>query len=338
MSEIPTYNDPGEEKRRSARMLHTVPIVVTGIDALGQPFKESTATVMVSCTGCKYRSTHYVPKNSELTVEINRRNAPKAPRIMKARVVWVQRPSNYRDQFHIAVEFEVPGNVWGIAAPPENWFPHPEDIELEIPVTEPVDLNSFRASDGPSRTSTPYSGSFTSSIETIERAVSSLGERGSLPHLTAVTTIVAEAPKPAVNAEKAVLAMPRKEALAASVAAETSVQHAVKEILAKELGIFRTQIATEVREAVSEAMRTLVTEESTAAIGKIQEQSSKGVAAVTEQAQKVLQEITEKLDEKMKAAVQAAIAANPEVLQAAKPRALRKSSKRKTKAEISPEV
>ena len=338
MSEIPTYNDPGEEKRRSARLLHTVPIVVTGIDALGQPFKESTATVMVSCTGCKYRSTHYVPKNSELTVEINRRNAPKAPRIMKARVVWVQRPSNYRDQFHIAVEFEVPGNVWGIAAPPENWFPHPEDIELEIPVTEPVDLNSFRASDGPSRTSTPYSSSFTSSIETIERAVSSLGERGSLPHLTALTTIVAEAPKPAVNAEKAVLAMPRKEALAASVAAETSVQHAVKEILAKELGIFRTQIATEVREAVTEAMRTLVTEESTAAIGKIQEQSSKGVAAVTEQAQKVLQEITEKLDEKMKAAVQAAIAANPEVLQAAKPRAPRKSSKRRTKAEIPPEV
>jgi hypothetical protein len=145
VSEIPTSNDPGEEKRRSVRMLHTVPIVVTGIDALGQSFKESTATVMVSCTGCKYRSTHYVPKNSQLTVQINRRNAPNAPRIMKARVVWVQRPSNYRDQFHIAVEFEVPGNVWGIAVPPESWFPHPEDIELEIPVSEPVNLGSFRA-------------------------------------------------------------------------------------------------------------------------------------------------------------------------------------------------
>ena len=318
-------------------MLHTVPIVVTGIDALGQPFKESTATVMVSCTGCKYRSTHYVPKNSQLTVEITRRNAPKAPRIMKARVVWVQRPSNYRDQFHIAVEFDVPGNVWGIAVPPENWFPHPEDIELEIPVTEPVELGSFGTSGGPSGHSTPYSSSFTSSIETIERPVSSLGKQGSLPHLTAVTTMVAEAPKSAVNAEKTVLAMPRKEALAASVAAESGVQHLVKEILAKELGTFRTQIATEVREAVSEAMRTLLTAES-AALTKIQEQSSEGVAAVTEQAQKALREITGELDEKIKSAVETAIAASPELLQAPKPRTPRKSSKRKTKTEAPPEI
>jgi hypothetical protein len=319
-------------------MLHTVPIVVTGIDALGQPFKESTATVMVSCTGCKYRSTHYVPKNSQLTVEITRRNAPKAPRIMQARVVWVQRPSNYRDQFHIAVEFDVPGNVWGIAVPPENWFPHPEDIELEIPVTEPVELGSFGTSGGPSGHSTPYSGSFTSSIETIERPISSLGKQGSLPHLTAVTTMVAEAPKSAVNAEKTVLAMPRKEALAASVAAESGVQHLVKEILAKELGTFRTQIATEVREAVSEAMRTLLTAESAAALTKIQEQSSKGVAAVTEQAQKALREITGKLEENIKSAVETAIAASPETLQAPKPRTSRKNSKRKTKTEAPPEI
>ena len=319
-------------------MLHTVPIVVTGIDALGQPFKESTATVMVSCTGCKYRSTHYVPKNSQLTVEITRRNAPKAPRIMQARVVWVQRPSNYRDQFHIAVEFDVPGNVWGIAVPPENWFPHPEDIELEIPVTEPVELGSFGTSGGPSGHSAPYSSSFTSSIETIERPVSSLGKQGSLPHLTAVTTMVAEAPKSAVNAEKTVLAMPRKEALAASVAAESGVQHLVKEILAKELGTFRTQIATEVREAVSEAMQTLLTAESAAALTKIQEQSSKGVAAVTEQAQKVLREITGKLEENIKSAVETAIAASPETLQALKPRTPRKSSKRKTKTEAPPEI
>ena len=319
-------------------MLHTVPIVVTGIDALGQPFKESTATVMVSCTGCKYRSTHYVPKNSQLTVEITRRNAPKAPRIMQARVVWVQRPSNYRDQFHIAVEFDVPGNVWGIAVPPENWFPHPEDIELEIPVTEPVELGSFGTSGGPSGHSTPYSSSFTSSIETIERPVSSLGKQGSLPHLTAVTTMVAEAPKSAVNAEKTVLAMPRKEALAASVAAESGVQHSIKEILAKELGTFRAQIATEVREAVSEAMQTLLTAESAAALTKIQEQSSKGVAAVTEQAQKVLREITGKLEENIKSAVETAIAASPETLQALKPRTPRKSSKRKTKTEAPPEI
>jgi len=252
--------------------------------------------------------------------------------------VWVQRPSNYRDQFHIAVEFEVPGNVWGIAVPPESWFPHPEDIELEIPVSEPVNLGSFRAKEGPSPTSTPYSGSFTSSIETLERPLSGLAERGSLPHLTSVTTMVADKPQPAGNAEKIVLAMPRKEALAASVAAETGTQHAVKEILAKELEIFRAQIAAEMREALSEATRIHLTDETAAAISKILEQSGKGVAAVAEQAQKALQEITGKLDEKIKAALEAAIAANPEPLQVPKPRTPRKSSKRKTKAETSPEI
>jgi DNA anti-recombination protein RmuC len=149
--------------------------------------------------------------------------------------------------------------------------------------------------------------------------------------------MVAEAPKSALNAEKTVLAMPRKEALAASVAAESGVQHSIKEILAKELGTFRAQIATEVREAVSEAMRTLLTAES-AALTKIQEQSSEGVAAVTEQAQKALREITGELDEKIKSAVETAIAASPELLQAPKPRTPRKSSKRKTKTEAPPEI
>ncbi len=56
--------DPGTQKRRSTRIVQAVPITVTGTDALGQPFKERTTTVMVNCHGCKYQSKHYVPKNS----------------------------------------------------------------------------------------------------------------------------------------------------------------------------------------------------------------------------------------------------------------------------------
>jgi hypothetical protein len=32
-------NDPGTQKRRSTRIVQAVPISVTGVDALGQPFK-----------------------------------------------------------------------------------------------------------------------------------------------------------------------------------------------------------------------------------------------------------------------------------------------------------
>ncbi len=64
--------DPGAQKRRSTRIVQAVPITVTGVDALGQPFKERTTTVMVNCHGCKYQSKHYVPKNSTVTLEIPR--------------------------------------------------------------------------------------------------------------------------------------------------------------------------------------------------------------------------------------------------------------------------
>jgi hypothetical protein len=338
VSEDPTKNDPGAEKRRSARLLHSVPIIVTGTDALGQPFKESTATVMVSCTGCKYRSTHYVPKNSTLTVEINRGNTPRSRRLMQARVVWVQRPSNYRDQFHIAVEFEVPGNVWGIASPPENWFPHPEDIELEIPVTEPVDLDSLNARDGRAQSSGPYSGSFTSSVETIERPDARLAKGGSQPHMTAATTIVAEMPKPSPGAEKIVLAMPKKEIIVANLQLETSVQSVVKEILAKELGIFRSQIETQVNEAVAAAVRTSLKEEVSGAIKKVVEQSDTAVSAIMEQAEITMRTFSERFDQRIKTVSEAVSVVSAVAAETAKPRAARKNAKRKSKVEVTQEA
>jgi hypothetical protein len=111
--------DPGTQKRRSTRIVQAVPITVTGTDALGQPFKERTTTVMVNCHGCKYQSKHYVPKNSMVTLDIPRPEG--GPFHTQGRVVWVQRPRTVRELFQIGLEFEVPGNFWGIAFPPEDW-------------------------------------------------------------------------------------------------------------------------------------------------------------------------------------------------------------------------
>src|SRR5579864_3112564 len=72
VSESVVSDDPGAQKRRSTRIAHAVPITVTGVDALGQPFKERTTTVMVNCHGCKYQSKHYVPKDSNVKLEIPR--------------------------------------------------------------------------------------------------------------------------------------------------------------------------------------------------------------------------------------------------------------------------
>ncbi len=109
-------NDAGTQKRRSTRIVQAIPINVAGVDALGQPFKERTTTVMVNCHGCKYQSKHYVPKNSTITLEIPRPEPTLPPRIVKGRVVWVQRPKG-SELFQIGLEFETNGNVWGIAFP-----------------------------------------------------------------------------------------------------------------------------------------------------------------------------------------------------------------------------
>jgi len=127
-------DERGAENRRSTRVIHAVPVTIRGNDALGQKFEEFTSTVTVNCNGCKYESKHYVPKGSTLTIEIGARERGGGSRLFPARVVWVQRPRTYRDVFHIALEFEVPGNVWDIKSPPKDWFPHPDDEELIIPV------------------------------------------------------------------------------------------------------------------------------------------------------------------------------------------------------------
>jgi hypothetical protein len=118
------------EKRRSTRVVRAFPITVIGVDALQEPFMEHTTTVMVSCHGCKYQSTHYVPRGSaiELQIAAARRGVP--PRRVSAKVIWVQRPRNAKDVLHVGLDFEVPGNVWDIPAPPGDWFPVPGEAQL----------------------------------------------------------------------------------------------------------------------------------------------------------------------------------------------------------------
>jgi hypothetical protein len=132
VSDSPRSKEPGAEKRRSTRLAKSVPIKINGTDALGQPFHESTLTVMIDCYGCKYQSTHYAPKGSTVSVEIRRLEPPRPSHVVKARVVWVQRPKTYREVYHVALAFEVPGNVWGIPWPPTDWFPYPGEEDAKV--------------------------------------------------------------------------------------------------------------------------------------------------------------------------------------------------------------
>ena len=135
MAENLDSNGGGAEKRRSTRVMHSASITIKGTDTLGQPFRESTKTVMVNCYGCQYQGIRYPAPNSSIMLEVSRGDHRRLPRVVPARVIWVRRPQAYRTLYHVGIEFEVPGNVWDIALPPGDWFPCPEDEELVIPVS-----------------------------------------------------------------------------------------------------------------------------------------------------------------------------------------------------------
>ncbi len=95
-----------------------MPLIIRGIDLLGQPFEERTSTLALNLNGCRYSSKHHLPKNTWVTLELpqgdQRRN-------LRARVAWIQRPHSVREFFQIAVELENPANVWGVEDPPADW-------------------------------------------------------------------------------------------------------------------------------------------------------------------------------------------------------------------------
>jgi hypothetical protein len=119
-----TAVNPASElrKRRSTRIVQAVPLEVTGVDALGRPFVERTSSLILNCHGCRFQSKHYVLKNMWVKLEVPNAEADKPPRTVRGRVAWIQRPRTVRQLFQVALELENPGNVWGIAFPPEDWF------------------------------------------------------------------------------------------------------------------------------------------------------------------------------------------------------------------------
>ena len=122
-------------KRRSTRIVQAVPLAVTGVDALGRPFTERTSTLIINCHGCRYQSKHYVLKNMWVTLEIPHPESGQQARNVRGRVAWIQRPRTVRQLFQVALELEQPGNAWGMAFPPEDWFTFPEENPAQSTTT-----------------------------------------------------------------------------------------------------------------------------------------------------------------------------------------------------------
>src|SRR5258708_2204964 len=130
-------------KRRSTRIVQAVPLTVAGVDALGRQFSEHTSTLIINCHGCRYQSKHYVLKNMWVTLEVPHPEAGQPPRTVRGRVAWIQRPRTVRQLFQVALELELPGNAWGIAFPPDDWFAFPDAAQADVGAPGVADLQEL---------------------------------------------------------------------------------------------------------------------------------------------------------------------------------------------------
>lgn len=111
----------GEQRRRSTRLEQTSPVIIRGVDLLGQPFEERTAAQNLSFHGCRYASKHHLPKNTWVTLEVPSGESRGDAMCVRARIAWIQRPQTLRDLFQIGAELEKGTNVWGVTSPPSDW-------------------------------------------------------------------------------------------------------------------------------------------------------------------------------------------------------------------------
>jgi len=302
LSEQLASNDPGLQKRRSTRIVQAVPISVTGVDALGQPFKERTTTVMVNCHGAKYQSKHYVPKNSTVTLEIPRPEPDIPPRKVQGRVIWVQRPRTVRELFQIALEFDTPGNVWGIAFPPEDWFPCPEDQGSVIPA--------------PSQSG----GAIEIDVTAIPHTPSAAAPPPPVPeqHAEAAPEATAEgkihvvpsAPAPAAASAEAQAVVARQMAKMVADAKETldkSLRREAQTAINDEMTVVRQQLDAQLHDAVERAIKSSMERVTESETRKVVQQAANRTNELVEEARRTTEASIGQLDAKVRQAVEQAV-------------------------------
>ena len=110
----------GTDARRSSRIERTVPLHIMGTDKNGQPFVEESSVVSLNRHGCQYSSRHELPLKSRVTLRVTRSGGPAYPLVVRARVCSILSPQAPGEFCQVGVEFETPGNLWGIYAPPDD--------------------------------------------------------------------------------------------------------------------------------------------------------------------------------------------------------------------------
>ena len=113
---MPKALEGGAAGRRSTRVPIAIPVMLSGQDASGKNFQESTRTLVINKQGAKVLTKNKLALGAELAVE-NRALG----HITKANVVWLGKPPGPNEPAELGIQLTKAENCWGIDFPPEDW-------------------------------------------------------------------------------------------------------------------------------------------------------------------------------------------------------------------------
>jgi curved DNA-binding protein CbpA len=111
-------------KRRSTRIVHIVPLIVSWLDSHGSTIVEETATVSINCHGFQYFSRQRPPKDASATFKIianKKEDKPAAHPAYPGRIAWARKSRRLDGLFLVGMELGIPLNIWDVDEVPEDW-------------------------------------------------------------------------------------------------------------------------------------------------------------------------------------------------------------------------
>ncbi len=117
-------------RRRSQRVLMTIPVRVSGQSAVGLPFEEETHTRAISAHGGLILVSTQVDRGQRLTLSNVQTKAA-----LECVVAHIDRHQGGHPQ--VGVEFMLPNPIfWHVAFPPKDWTPRHPDAKSQITTGE----------------------------------------------------------------------------------------------------------------------------------------------------------------------------------------------------------
>jgi len=113
-----SYDEKGTRMRPRATRVHlAIPVLITGTNESGVPFKELTNTVVITANGCLIPLETPVARDQKLVLANTKSGAEIA-----CHVATLQSSKDGKAQ--IGIHFDEPSpRFWGLGFPPEDWDP-----------------------------------------------------------------------------------------------------------------------------------------------------------------------------------------------------------------------